>query len=182
MNQTHKIEVADEQTQPVESDPLISAVRQILTDHSIEQSEISIGIVDDPTMRAYNKQYLQHDYETDVLSFVLDYDETIGALSGQLIVSTDTAATMAKQYGGTMQEELLLYVVHGTLHLVGYDDKDPSDEAEMRDAEKKYLASFGVVHRWSENDGAEIEPAKTEVAKSEPAKTEAAKAEGEASS
>ena len=152
LNQTHKIEIADEQSQPIDSDPLISVVEQILTDHSIERSEISIGIVDDPTMRDYNNRYLNHDYETDVLSFVLDWDESIGALSGQLIVSTDTAATMAKQYGSTIQEELLLYVVHGTLHLVGYDDKDPADEPEMRDAEKKYLASFGVEHRWS-SDG-----------------------------
>ncbi|MFK7769277.1 MAG: rRNA maturation RNase YbeY [Mariniblastus sp.] len=152
LNQPHKIEIANEQSQPIDSDPLISAVKLILNDHSIEKSEISIGIVDDPAMRAYNKQYLNHDYETDVLSFVLDWDETIGALSGQLIVSTDTAETMASQYGSTMQEELLLYVIHGTLHLVGYDDKDPADETEMRDAEKQYLANFGVEHRWGASE------------------------------
>ena len=116
----------------------------------------SIAIVDDPAMRKLNKQYLDHDYETDVLSFVLQYDDELGELQGQLIVSTDTAATMASEVGGTMQQELLLYVVHGTLHLVGYDDKAPDDAREMRDAERRYLESVGLTHRWNEggNDAA----------------------------
>ena len=149
-NQTHKIEIADQQSKPVDGETLISIVDTILTDHQIRRSEISIAIVDDPTMRKLNKQYLEHDYETDVLSFVLQYDDQAGELHGQLIVSTDTAATMANEVGGTMQQELLLYVVHGTLHLVGYDDKSPDDAREMRDAERKYLESVGLTHRWIE--------------------------------
>ncbi len=151
-HQSYKIEIADQQAKPVDGEPLISIVNTILTDHQIESSEISIAIVDDPTMRKLNKQYLQHDYETDVLSFVLKYDEASGELHGQLIVSTDTAATVASQVGGTMQQELFLYVVHGTLHLVGYDDKSPDDAQEMRDAERRYLKSVGLTHRWVEGD------------------------------
>lgn len=148
-NQVHKIEVADEQSQEVDCDPLISVVQKILDDHAIAKSEISIAIVDDPAIRKLNKQYLNHDYETDVISFVLDVDESIGYLTGQLVVSTETAARMANEVGGTMQEELLLYVVHGTLHLVGFDDKDPLDAEEMRSAEKRYLHAMGIEHRWS---------------------------------
>ena len=154
VNPSHKIEIADEQARPVDGEPLIAIVKTILTDHQIQSSEISIAIVDDPTMRTLNKQYLEHDYETDVLSFVLSYDqgpdEESAELHGQLIVSTDTAATMASQVGGTMQQELFLYVVHGTLHLVGYDDKSPGDAQEMRDAERQYLESVGLPHRWIE--------------------------------
>ena len=51
-----------------------------------------------------------------------------------------------------MQQELFLYVVHGTLHLVGYDDKSPDDAQEMRDAERRYLKSVGLTHRWVEGD------------------------------
>lgn len=148
-SQDHKIEIADEQSQPLDPDPLIAAVKQILTDHEIVSSEVSIAVVDDPAIRSLNKQYLDHDFETDVISFVLDHDEEVGSLSGQLIVSSDTANRMAGEFGGSMQDELLLYVVHGTLHLVGYDDKDPADAREMRVAEKRYLRSFGVEHRWS---------------------------------
>lgn len=150
-NPVHKIEIADEQSYPVDTDSLIAGVEQVLADHGIVRSEISIAIVDDPTIRALNKQYLAHDYETDVISFVLDYNEQLGALCGQLIVSTDTAERMAREYGASMQDELLLYVIHGCLHLVGYDDHEPSDADDMRAAEKRYLNRLGVEHRWSPN-------------------------------
>jgi len=146
----HKIEFADEQTRTVDSDLLKSAVEKILTDHSIERSEISVALVDDPTIRVLNKQYLNHDYETDVISFVLEYDTESAFLVGQLIVSTDTAANLAAQVGVPMANEVLLYVIHGMLHLVGYDDKQPEDAVDMRAAEKKYLGEFGIEHRWLE--------------------------------
>ena len=137
---------------PFDEDPLISAVDKILTDHGILRSELSIAVVDDPTIRKLNQQYLNHDYETDVISFVLEFDEDSNFLVGQLIVSTDTAQKIAQQVGGSMQDELLLYVIHGTLHLVGFDDKQPSDATEMRRSEKHYLASFGIEHRWVDED------------------------------
>lgn len=150
--QTYKIEIADEQSQPFDEKPLISAVHKILADHGILRSEISIAVVDDPTIRQLNQQYLNHDFETDVISFVLEYDEDTEFLAGQLIVSTDTAANLAEQVGHSMQDELLLYVIHGTLHLIGHDDKEQSAADEMRIAEKKYLAKFGVEHRWLDEE------------------------------
>ena len=148
LNQTsHTIEIADQQNAEFEAAPLIAAIQMIADDHEIGQAEISVAIVDDPTIRDLNRQYLEHDYETDVISFVLDWNEDTGALLGQLIVSTDTAATLAEDVGSTMQEELLLYVIHGMLHLVGYDDKQPTAAIEMRAAEKKYLSRFNIQHR-----------------------------------
>lgn len=161
-SQVHNIEIADEQSHPVNPGPLIAAVEKILTDHGIERSEVSIAIVDDPAIRLLNKQYLDHDYETDVISFVLDCDEERASLSGQLIVSSDTAGRLAGEFGGSLQDELLLYVVHGTLHLVGYDDKQPVDAGQMREAEKLYLQSFGVLHRWSPT-GTDLGPDDVEV-------------------
>lgn len=151
-NPTYKIEIADEQSQPFDDEPLISAVEKILTDYGIMRSEFSIAVVDDPTIRQLNRQYLNHDYETDVISFVLDFNKESSFLAGQLIVSTDTATNMAGQVGGSMQDELLLYVIHGTLHLVGLDDKRPSDAAEMRRLEKQYLAQFGIEYRWLDEE------------------------------
>lgn len=143
----HTIEIADQQNAAFDPAPLIAAIEMIADDHQINHAEISIAIVDDPTIRRLNKQYLNHDYETDVISFVLDWNEHDGKLAGQLIVSTDTAAELALDVGGTMQEELLLYVIHGMLHLVGYDDKQTAAAAEMRLTEQKYLAKFGIQHR-----------------------------------
>lgn len=144
---SHTIEVADRQQANFDADALVSAIQMIADDHQINHAEISVAVVDDPTIRKLNKQYLAHDYETDVISFVLDWNETTGNLVGQLIVSTDTAAELAVDVGGTMQDELLLYVIHGMLHLVGYDDKHPPAADEMRHAERKYLAKFGIQHR-----------------------------------
>ena len=144
---SHTIEIADQQDTAFDSAPLIAAIEMIADDHQVRHAEISIAVVDDPTIRRLNKQYLNHDYETDVISFVLDWDEDRSKLAGQLIVSTDTAAELARDVGGTMQEELLLYVIHGMLHLVGYDDKQTTAAQEMRQAEQKYLARFEIEHR-----------------------------------
>lgn len=156
-----KIEIADQQEQEFDPEPMLRSVTAILNDHEIDSAEISLAVVDDPAIRELNKQYLDHDYETDVISFVLDWDPTAAHLVGQLIVSSDTAATLAAEVGGSMQEELLLYVIHGTLHLVGLDDKDPGSAAEMRLAEKKYLEIEGVSHRGFENAGRPKGVAKT---------------------
>lgn len=141
------VEVADQQQLTVDPEPLIAMIQRVLADHDIARAEISLALVDDATIRRLNRQYLQHDYETDVISFVLDWDESASALTGQLIVSTETASNMAKQVCGTFEEELLLYVVHGTLHLVGFDDQSPEDAALMRSQEREYLNRAGLVHR-----------------------------------
>lgn len=143
------IEVANEQaTHVVDEKRLKKAVRNVLADASIERGEISIAIVNDDRMHALNRQYLQHDYPTDVLSFVLEYDETSKSLDGEIIASADYAAREAPRYGWTANDELLLYVIHGCLHLIGHDDQTPEGLAAMRAAESKYLAKLGLQHRF----------------------------------
>ena len=137
------VETSNQQAQPVDLEALAAAARLILSEHDITQGELSIAIVNDPMIRKLNKQYLEHDYETDVISFVLDQDESMGRLDGQLIVSTDTAARESVEAGWSFDAELLLYVVHGTLHLVGYDDKSEAAIPEMRSAEAEYMTKLG---------------------------------------
>lgn len=142
-----RIDIADEQeTHKVDHDRLIAAVKLILTDAGYASGEISLAIVDDAQMHALNRQYLNHDYPTDVLSFVLEEDDT--RLDGQLIVSADYAAREAPTFGWSPNDELLLYTIHGTLHLVGYDDLEPALKAEMRKRETHYLAQFGLQARY----------------------------------
>lgn len=141
-----KVEIADEQDAHVVTyERLIAAVKQILGEAGYTSGEVSIAIVNDAAMHELNRQYLQHDYPTDVLSFVLEEDET--RLIGQLIVSADYAAREAPTFGWTTDDELLLYTIHGALHLVGYDDLEPDLKAEMREQEVAYLAHFGLTHR-----------------------------------
>ena len=98
LNQTsHTIEIADQQNADFDAAPLIAAIQMIADDHEIGQAEISVAIVDDPTIRDLNRQYLEHDYETDVISFVLDWNEDTGALLGQLIVSTGYGSNFSRR-------------------------------------------------------------------------------------
>jgi probable rRNA maturation factor len=136
------VSLANEQSRhSVDEKSLTAAVQMIVADSAFTSASISVGIVDDATMHKLNRQYLRHDYPTDVLSFVLEVDDE--RLEGEVIISADTAAAVAAELGWSAAAEQLLYVIHGTLHLVGYSDKSSEDVARMRAAEKSYLAKFG---------------------------------------
>jgi probable rRNA maturation factor len=139
----YAISLANEQaSHAVDETQLIAAATAVVADSAFESASLSIAVVDDETMRALNRQYLDHDYPTDVLSFSLDDDGR--HLEGEIIVSADTAAAAAVEHGTTPAAEQLLYVIHGTLHLVGYGDKSPEEADAMRAAEARYLHHFGV--------------------------------------
>ncbi len=125
---------------------LQTAVEHVLREAHITNATISIAIVDDPTIHALNNRYLQHDYATDVISFLLEDDET--GLGGEVIVSADTAAATATRLGWSTEHELLLYVVHGMLHLVGYDDLTPADLVTMREQERAVMLALGIEPRY----------------------------------
>ncbi len=141
------IEIANQQSLPVDESRLRQAITQILNDGNWHNATISLAIVDDPTIHQLNAQFLEHDYETDVLSFVFDRDESSGLLEGEVIVSADTAHRLAQEYGIPYQDELLLYVIHGTLHLVGMDDKNEAACEKMRSAEQEYMQQSGAEYR-----------------------------------
>lgn len=148
------IEVNNDQTaHPLDTRRLKRAVKQVLSEAGIKSGEISIGIVTDERMHVLNRQYLQHDYPTDVLSFVLDSDDQAHSLDGEIIASADYAAREAERYGWPTDDELLLYVIHGCLHLVGHDDHTPDGRAAMREAETRHLAEFGLAHRFDDPQG-----------------------------
>jgi probable rRNA maturation factor len=145
-----EIAVANESpSADVDEKRLRGAVNAILTDAGITGGEVSIAVVDDPRMQELNRRYLDHDYPTDVLSFVLARDGE--HLEGQIIVSADYAAREATRYGWSAGDELLLYTIHGALHLVGHDDLNPQSKRDMREQERKYLARFGLVPRYDED-------------------------------
>ncbi len=123
---------------PVDTRSLRRALRTILRDEGIAEAEISLAIVDDGTIRQLHRQYLGQDEPTDVLSFILERSE--GRLEGEVVVSADTARREAARYGNSQADELLLYVIHGTLHLVGYRDDTRKTRAVIRARERRYLA------------------------------------------
>lgn len=133
---------------------LRKAIEATLSAEQVSQAEISVALVSGPRMRELNRQYLQHDYDTDVLSFCLEQGDEFGFLLGQLIVSVDYArqqADLLSQAAGrevSLLQELALYLVHGTLHLVGYDDQEPVNRQEMRRRELACLEPLGLTPVW----------------------------------
>lgn len=141
-----RVDISDCQTLlELNEDQLRAAIQQIVAEAGITSGDVSLAVVDDAEIHELNRQFLEHDYPTDVLSFVLEHEGD--HLEGEIIVSVDTASRMAEQVGWTASDELLLYVIHGALHLVGYDDQDPQSLAAMRAAERKHLAAFGLERK-----------------------------------
>lgn len=143
-----RIDISNEHAFPLDEARLKKAVRAVLKDAGIENGEISIAVVDNAEMHVLNRKYLDHDYPTDVLSFVLDEED--GRLDGEIIVSSDYAAREARTFDWSTDDEILLYVIHGSLHLIGHDDQGEASKAVMRQAEQDYLALFGLTPRYDE--------------------------------
>jgi len=96
---------------------------------------LSVAFVTNAAIRRINRQFLQHDFATDVISFPLGTD-----LVGELVISAEFAAGEAKARRIPVEEELLRYVAHGTLHLLGYDDRRPADKARMWKRQERELS------------------------------------------
>jgi probable rRNA maturation factor len=140
----YTIEIANQQSRhKVPQQLLRKAARAVLQGEGIQTATISLAIVDDPTMHQLNREYLKHDYPTDVLSFVLDRDGS--NLDGEIVVSADMAASRCPEFGWSAQDEITLYVVHGMLHLIGFDDHSPADRRRMRLKEQEYLRKLKIV-------------------------------------
>jgi len=123
--------------------PALEADSLTYPSRGIETAEISIAIVDDATIAQLHGQYLGDPTPTDVLSFVLE--EGDHHLEGEIVASAETAAAWAKRLAWPCENELLLYIVHGTLHLVGFDDQTPAARRKMRREEKAVLHKLGVI-------------------------------------
>ena len=146
------VEVCNEQSAlPVDTALTRRAVSVVLAGESVTSATISVAVVDDPTMRELNRRYLNHDYNTDVLSFLLE--ESDGQLDGEIIVSADTAVLRAGEFDWSAGNELLLYVIHGTLHLTGYDDHCDAERGHMRRKEMQYLKELGLDPESADPDG-----------------------------
>lgn len=135
-----EIEINNEAGVDVDCRRLDQAIRNVMEAENVRNAQISMAIVDNACIRQLNRRYLGHDYATDVLSFLLERGDE--HLDGEIIVSADTAAAKAPEFGWSSADELLLYVIHGALHLVGYDDRSDDERKEMRAAEQRQLERF----------------------------------------
>lgn len=128
---------------------LAAAVEATLRRHGTATARIGIAVVDDDRIAELNRRHLNHSGPTDVLSFDLRDQQNFSTNSapdveGELVVSFDTADREARSRGHAVEAELALYAVHGTLHLLGYDDASTEQAARMHGVEDEILASIGL--------------------------------------
>ena len=112
-------------------------VKAVAASYGKRVGEIAYIFVDDEKILEVNRQYLGHDYYTDIITF--DYCEG-DVISGDLFISLDTVRTNAERVGATYEEELHRVIIHGILHLCGINDKGPGEREIMGAAEDKALA------------------------------------------
>lgn len=111
-------------------------IKDIISSYNYSTGNISYIFCSDDYLLNINRQYLSHDYYTDVITF--DYDEN-NIVSGDIFISVDTVKSNSEQYSVSYNCELYRVIIHGVLHLCGLKDKTPEDAKIMREAEEKSL-------------------------------------------
>jgi probable rRNA maturation factor len=172
----YTIELANQQRAMRINRALLARVaRATLSAEQVARAEIDLALVDDPLIHRINREFLNHDEPTDVISFL--YESRPGKrvkarsaasrqrggrskrgtetrpraagrqIVGEIIISVDTALRCAKERGLAPRDELLLYLVHGLLHLCGFDDLSRKERKIMRLRERELLLPWNIVPR-----------------------------------
>lgn len=145
---------------PVGIERLREVAGRVLQDEGVAEAEISVAIVDDLEMAKLHVEFLGIDGPTDVLTFPLDGDSLDSwsgpstarrgmgqKIGGEVVIGGDTAARVAGDLGAEVAGEIILYLVHGLLHLCGYDDLDDLQRRRMRRREAELLGLLEVTAR-----------------------------------
>ena len=140
-----EVEISDRQTiMRIGGAGLVRFVRKALRAEEIGQATVGILLVDDRRMAALHSKWLGLQGPTDVITFDLSDGIKGGPLLGDIAVSTETARRMSRDYGWTPRQELAYYVIHGLLHLTGYDDTSPVLRRAMRARERTLMQTLGM--------------------------------------
>jgi len=107
---------------------------------SFQVNDIIINIVTSEEIHKVNKQFLNHDYSTDIITF--NYSEENNTLETEIFISLEDAYSNSIKYKVSLDNEFLRLVIHGVLHLLGYDDKNEKDKRKMKRMENKLVSKF----------------------------------------
>ena len=111
-------------------------IRRVAASYGKKVGEVGYLFCDDEKILEVNREFLQHDYYTDIITF--DYDEG-DTINGDIVISLDTVRSNAQQLGKDYDEELHRVIIHGILHLCGQNDKGPGEREQMEAAENNAL-------------------------------------------
>lgn len=145
-NEQDKIEI------PVEWEAKINQVAEICfqEEQIPAEAEVDLLFVDNETIREMNREYRDKDMATDVLSFPMyeadeEIDDEEEILFGDIVISLERAQEQCQEYGHSLEREVMYLLVHGLLHLAGYDHMEEEDKKQMRAREEKLLAEIGAI-------------------------------------
>lgn len=122
---------------PLRKDLIRSWIKDVAHTHGKRLGNLCYQFCDDPHILEANRQFLNHDYFTDIITFDNSDGERI---AGDMLISLDTVASNAEGLGITFAEELHRVVIHGILHLCGFGDKSEEEESKMRELENQALS------------------------------------------
>lgn len=114
-------------------------IKNVIESFDRKAGNISIIFCNDSFLLEYNQKYLQHNYFTDIITF--NYNES-NKISGDLFLSVDTIKSNSIEYNVTEEEEFLRVIIHGVLHLIGFNDHTDEEISQMRLMEKKSLELY----------------------------------------
>ncbi len=114
-------------------------IKDVVTGYNKNVGDVSFVFCNDERILETNRQFLQHDYYTDVITF--DYTDG-STISGDIFISIDTVASNAKDFGNSFMDELMRVMIHGILHLCGQDDQTPGQRKTMTEKENNALAKL----------------------------------------
>ncbi|MBN2190760.1 MAG: rRNA maturation RNase YbeY [Candidatus Aureabacteria bacterium] len=147
-----KIEIINLQKKKVNAPVARKIIKYVLDTESCgKAAELSVSFVDNRTIQRYNKKYMSKDRPTDVLSFPMGEGEKVegdGDYMGDVMVSVEMAVSRAREFSNDIGKELMIYLIHGILHLLGYNDTEPCSRKQMDEKQAKISGLLWDRRKW----------------------------------
>ncbi len=118
-------------------------VKSLSTQLDFNMSNLEINFISSEDIQLINKTYLNHHYTTDIITF--NYSDVVKQIDGEIFISIEDALTNSKKFKVTLSDELVRLVIHGVLHLLGYNDHTISDKKIMKQLENKLFSKKNFI-------------------------------------
>lgn len=127
----------------IEKKKLHQYVKFITKELNLSLRSLEINFIDSETIKEINKNFLSHDYSTDIITF--NYSDAQNIIDGEIFISVDDAKENAKKFKVKFHEEIGRLVAHGILHLIGFDDTTPDQRKKMKNQENQLLKKYKFI-------------------------------------